>query len=111
MSLLLKVDQYVANHIYRYVFEECLKQLRPTKINKFDGAFWWEKDGNLHRIGGPAIIYNSGTREWWFEGHLHREGDRPARIESDGARSWWIKSKLHREGVGTAGAQPALILP
>jgi hypothetical protein len=29
----------------------------------------WYQNGKLHRIGGPAVIWNFGTKpEWWENG-------------------------------------------
>ena len=48
-----------------------------------------------HRVGGPAVEWANGDKEWLQHGHLHRE-DGPA-IEADGAKQWWVNGKLHRE--------------
>ncbi|RTK93560.1 MAG: hypothetical protein EKK64_09890 [Neisseriaceae bacterium] len=43
----------------------------------------------------PAIIYPSGTKEWYFYGKLHRlEG--PAIIHQNGDKEWWYHGKRHR---------------
>ena len=48
----------------------------------------WHYNGELHRVGGPAVIRSdrqTGIRtleEWWQFGTLHREND-PAIIERD----------------------------
>ena len=52
-------------------------------------------DGDLHRVGGPAVICPNGIKEWWVEGELHRE-DGPARERPDGGKEWWWHSKPHR---------------
>lgn len=49
-------------------------------------------------------VYPNGTRKWWFEGKLHREGG-PAIEWSDGVKEWWFKGKRHREGG------PAVVYP
>ena len=56
----------------------------------------WYVNGNLHRIGGPAIIYETGRQEWYINGKRHRE-DGPARMFSDGRQEWWVNGNLHRE--------------
>lgn len=53
--------------------------------------------GQTHRTDGPAIIYNSGTREWWENGKRHRE-DGPAVIWGDGNNEWYANGKRHRIG-------------
>ncbi|NJO58776.1 MAG: hypothetical protein HC836_10640 [Richelia sp. RM2_1_2] len=32
----------------------------------------WRKDGVLHRIDGPAVIWPDGSKEWYKNGRLHR---------------------------------------
>lgn len=46
----------------------------------------------LHRKKGPAIIFDSGRQEWWFEGKLHNETG-PAIIGDDGEVSYYINGK------------------
>ena len=38
-----------------------------------NGIKRWYKDGQLHRIGGPAVQYPNGKDEWYQWGLLHRE--------------------------------------
>ena len=49
-----------------------------------------------HRIGGPAIEYPSGRREWYQNGQLHRT-DGPAIEWPSGAKSWYINGKRMTE--------------
>jgi len=39
----------------------------------------WVQDGEYHRLDGPAIIYENGSRWWYNRGKIHRE-DGPAII-------------------------------
>jgi len=55
------------------------------------------ESGQYHREDGPAIIHNSGSKEWFINGKLHREGGLPAVEWYNGDKSWWINGKLHRE--------------
>ena len=48
----------------------------------------------LHREGGPAIIYPSGTGLWYQNGVLQRE-DGPAVIWADGRKEWWLNGVLY----------------
>jgi len=80
-----------------------------------------------HREGGPAVIYEDGSEEWFFEGKFHREDgpactyqrhwketnspkteewffhgqrhreDGPAIIVKNTFKQWWKKGKPHRE--------------
>jgi hypothetical protein len=56
----------------------------------------YEKNGELHREDGLAIIYSNGRQEWYLNGRFHRE-DGPALIKENGSQSWWVNGKLHRE--------------
>lgn len=53
----------------------------------------WYKDGNYHKIGGPAVIENTGDKIWFQDGMKHRE-DGPAMIFSDGHFTWWWKGEF-----------------
>ena len=58
---------------------------------KADGTQYWNQDGELHRVDGPAIIYAAdGSKEWYQNGKIHRV-DGPAYIGTDGSQAWWIK--------------------
>jgi hypothetical protein len=52
--------------------------------------------GILHRNGGPAVEYASGTRLWYCAGELHRE-DGPAYEDTDGSRAWYLEGRHHRD--------------
>ena len=57
---------------------------------------WTNKQGQLHRLNGPAADYTNGAKEWWVNGKRHRE-DGPAIKWEDGHQEWWINGKLHRK--------------
>jgi hypothetical protein len=42
-----------------------------------------------HRIDGPAIEYDDGSKLWWVDGKRHRL-DGPAMIWSNGTTDWYI---------------------
>lgn len=50
---------------------------------------------NLHREDGPAVIYPSGTKLWYFNNKKHRE-DGPAIEYPDGSGSWYFNDQRHR---------------
>lgn len=52
---------------------------------------WW-LNGELHREGGPAIIHSNGTKGWYLRGEYHRE-DGPARMFPNGEKEWWLNGK------------------
>lgn len=58
-------------------------------------VFWRNKEGEPHRIDGPAVEHPGGTCEWWQNGVLHCASG-PAIKYADGRTSWykrgvWIK--------------------
>ena len=57
------------------------------------GTRWYRNVmGQLHRIGGPAIEYTNGSKEWWQNGQRHRI-DGPAIEWRNGVRFWYINGK------------------
>jgi hypothetical protein len=55
----------------------------------------------IHRLDGPAIIYPSGTEEWYKNNYLHRL-DGPAIKRPDGTEEWRINGTRHREDGPTS---------
>ena len=70
-----------------------------------DGITTTYRNGVRHSFNDePAVVFGN-TKEWWWKGKLHREGDLPAVIMNDGKSfEWWVNGKRHREGD-----QPAVI--
>jgi hypothetical protein len=52
------------------------------------GSKQWFKNGQLHRVDGPANEYDYGRKEWWVNGNRHRE-DGPAVEWEDGTHVWY----------------------
>jgi len=48
----------------------------------------WYKNGDHHRLNGPAIKYMDGETHWWINGQTHRL-DGPAIISSKGEKYWY----------------------
>ena len=57
---------------------------------------YFDSDDRYHRDDGPAIIWASGTQEWYQHEHRHRD-DGPAAIWPDGSQFWWFDHMRHRE--------------
>ena len=58
-----------------------------------DGTkIWRNRGGQIHRIGGPAIEFSDGSREWYVDGLAHRE-DGPAIDWKSGEKRWFIKGE------------------
>ena len=56
---------------------------------EWEGGSRWYQNGKLHRTDGPAVVYANGTRCWWQNGLLHRT-DGPAIEGTDGSKRWYI---------------------
>jgi hypothetical protein len=65
------------------------------EIDKFGNKIWRNKDGELHRIDGPAIEYSDGDKFWFQNGEYHRL-DGPAIEYSNGDKVWSKNGKKHR---------------
>ena len=59
-----------------------------------NGTKQWWFNGKLHREDGPAIEYSNGGKCWCINGELHRL-DGPAIEYSNGDRQWWINNKQY----------------
>ena len=64
-------------------------------IDENGDKYWRNKEGELHRIDGPAAEYSDGRKEWHKNGKLHRI-DGPAIECSDGRKEWYQMGKRHR---------------
>jgi hypothetical protein len=49
----------------------------------------------LHRLDGPAVIWEDGEQSWYQFGRLHRE-DGPAVECANGYKAWYQNGELHR---------------
>ena len=56
---------------------------------------YYNTQGKIHRVHGPAVEYSDGFRAWYQNGRLHRL-DGPA-VETNGGRAWYINGKALTE--------------
>lgn len=70
-------------------------QIYSTPYTSHDGNVYWLRNGDYHRVDGPAVIYRDGSEQWCINGELHRDGG-PAIIDVDGHREWWWYGSIHR---------------
>ena len=62
------------------------------------GTRWYRNVmGQLHRIGGPAVLYSTGAKHWYQNNRLHRT-DGPAIEWASGRKDWYINGKRLTEG-------------
>jgi hypothetical protein len=60
-------------------------------VNDLGTKRWRNKEGNYHRLNGPAIEWRDGTEYWYRHGKLHRD-DGPATNWPPGQEEW------HKDG-------------
>jgi hypothetical protein len=70
------------------------KEESILSIDKCGTKRWQNKNGELHRIRGPAIEFNNGVKHWYQNGVLHRI-DGPA-VEMVGYKVWYYRGAKHR---------------
>lgn len=51
------------------------------------------KNGQKHRLNGPAEIWPDGTKIWFQNGLKHRIGG-PAVVKPEGRKEYWEKGEL-----------------
>ena len=72
---------------------------QPECVVSPNGYKRWYLNGQLHRVGGPAVERADGTKEWYLNGQLHRT-DGPAVEYANGYKAWWLNGeKLNPEEV------------
>ncbi len=59
------------------------------EVDKLGTKRWRNKNGALHREGGPAIERSNGGKQWYLNGVRHREGG-PAIEHSGGQKEWYL---------------------
>ena len=72
-----------------------IHRVHGPAIEYSDGGRAWCQNGQRHRVDGPAVEYSDGGREWRQNGQLHRL-DGPAIEHPDGYRAWRQHGQLHR---------------
>ena len=71
------------------------------------GAKHWYQNNRLHRTDGPAIDRANGHKEWWQNDQCHRI-DGPAVVYADGSKAWYINDKVMTEAEFLAATQPVV---
>ena len=60
-----------------------------------NGDKFWYKNGKRHRIDGPAVERADGYKAWYKNGVFHRI-NLPAVVYADGTMEWYKNGKRHR---------------
>ena len=70
------------------------------------GSEFWYYNGQRHRENGPAIEWHCGSKEWWHHGFRHRNCG-PAVIWIDHSNEWWLNGIYYtKHGFMLAGGTP-----
>lgn len=81
--------------IFESFFEKVMKKMEDTDeypelhTDLQGNKIWLNKEGQLHRLDGPAVEKANGTKSWYVNGKLHRE-DGPAIEWAGGSKEWWL---------------------
>ena len=65
------------------------------RVDEYGTVRYYNAQGRLHRVYGPAVKYADGTHVWYQNGQTHRVGD-PAVVNADGCKVWYQDGLLHR---------------
>lgn len=67
-----------------------------TKVGETN--YYYNEQGQLHRVDGPAVEWPDGSKKWYLNGNLHSvEG--PAILFGDGSTQYAIEGKLMTEEI------------
>ena len=61
--------------------------VKASLLPRFYKEVWLDGQNKFHRLNGPAIIFEDGSKSWLRHGKLHCD-DGPARILKD-YEEWW----------------------
>lgn len=64
-------------------------------------TYHWIRNGEYHRIGGPALVEVGEVTEWWVDGQLHREDGPAVQYHDTTCVGYYHRGKLHND-VGPA---------
>ena len=78
------------------LYIEAVEEEQPQMTTDKWGNKRWYLHGELHRVHGAAVEYNTGTKMWRQHGKLHRD-DGPAIEHANGDKSWYMHGYMHRE--------------
>ncbi len=72
-----------------------LHRIGGPAVARPDGYIAWHERDQLHRVGGPAWTWPDGYTAWYERGQLHRV-DGPALDHPDGYNAWYERGQRHR---------------
>ena len=81
-------------------------QTYKVTVNKEKTIRWYNDEGQLHRLDGPAVERANGDKEWYVEGKCHRL-DGPAIEWASGHKEWYVDGKQMTEEGFKAYIKPS----
>ena len=79
-------------YIILSVLETWISKVSTLHIDKRGTKRWFDENGNLHRLDGPAVEYADGSCAWFIDGKYHRL-DGPAVERKNDQFGWWVNGK------------------
>ena len=73
-----------------------LHRLDGPAIEWDDGSKFWYQNDKVHRLNGPACECADGTKYWYQNDKRHRL-DGPACEYANGTKHWWVEGKQYTE--------------
>ena len=65
-------------------------------INANGNKIWYNDNREPHRLDGPAIEWDDGSKEWWVNGKPHRLDGPAVECANGGHKEWFVNGKRHR---------------
>ena len=69
--------------------EDVYEALKYRVVDCHGLCRYYNAAGELHRVGGPAVIWSNGAKLWYQNGKLHREVG-PAIESPSGFHCWYL---------------------
>jgi hypothetical protein len=64
------------------------------EIDKFGNKHWRNSKGDLHRIGGPAVEWRDGDKDWYQNGQYHRTDGPAIEYQNGDITTWFVNGKF-----------------
>ena len=83
----LFINIYKTRHYYK---NNMLHRFYGCAIKNIFGAQYYYIENNLHRMDGPAAIYSSKLKEWWYHGNLIGKNINKEVFDKEVAKLWLL---------------------
>jgi hypothetical protein len=80
-----------------FLFDKLHRENDQPAIEKETGDKEWYKNGKLHRGNDKSAADANGNKYWYINGELHRDNDKPALEYANGNKYWYKNGELHRD--------------